>query len=214
MADQPIEPTRVVLAGERDSGTTQPPPPSDPPTVGVPDGFLPPPRHETPPPPAQPPAAPPPPPPASGAPGLPEPHEWWRRPGGGGGGLATATAPAPVYVTPAPVTYVTNNHHYYPAAPVEPVAPAHFSLARLRPAWNGTAAVCGLLLVPVTAHLDADKYGVYCAAAVLAGVGELFAVMKQRRSGWLVRLLSCHVAWCAFLTPIGLHTIGYLFTGV
>ncbi|MFE2728376.1 hypothetical protein [Kitasatospora sp. NPDC059327] len=212
MADQPIEPTVVQLSGERTDGATPPPKPPTPPASAAPD-FLPPPRRETPPPPA---ASPPPPPnpPASGAPDLPDPHEWWRRPGsGGGGGVATAPAPTPVYAPATPVTYVTNNH-YYPAAPAEPALPARFSPARLRPAWNGTAAVAGLLLVPVTAHLDSDLYVVVYLAAGLAAIGELVAVMKRQRSGWLVRLLSCHVVWISVLTPVGLHAIGQIFTGV
>ncbi|MEV8103578.1 hypothetical protein [Streptomyces sp. NPDC088135] len=213
---QPIEPTTVELSGERtDRGATPPPPPppSDPPTPPPPPGppaagpepFLPPPRRSSPPP-AGPPATPPPP-PSSGAPGLPEPHDWWHV-GGGSGGVTTA--PAPVYVAAPPVTYVTNNH-YYPAAQ-EPAA--RFSLARLRPVWNGTAAFAGLLLVPVTGHLSADLYGVVYAAAAVAAVGELGARMKHRRSSWPVRLLSWHVAEISFMTPAGIHALTYIFAGV
>ncbi|MFJ4799147.1 hypothetical protein [Kitasatospora purpeofusca] len=206
MAD-PIEPTNVQLSGERTDGATPPPKPPTPPAPSVPD-FVPPPRRETPPPPAQPPAAPPPPPPASGAPDLPEPHEWWRRPGGGGGGGGVATMAPPA---PAPITYVTN-HHYYPAAPAAAV-PARFSVARLRPAWNASALVAGLMLVPVTGkvlHVFGDEYGVVMAALVATGLLEL----KHRGRSWLVRVLTCNLIASSAVTAAGLHMYGYIVTGV
>ncbi|MFC5889702.1 hypothetical protein [Kitasatospora aburaviensis] len=204
----PIEPTTVQLSGERTDGATPPPQPPTPPSASAPD-FVPPPRRETPPPPAQPPAAPPPPPPAppaSGGPDLPEPHEWWRRPGGGGGGgVATMAPPAP-----APVTYVTN--HYYPAAPAGAV-PARFSVARLRPGWNASALVAGLLLVPVTGkvlHVFGDEYGVVMAALLAAGLLEL----RHRGRSWLVRVLTCNLIASSAVTAAGLHMYGYIVTGV
>ncbi|MGV9315188.1 hypothetical protein ACWDR0_23840 [Streptomyces sp. NPDC003691] len=186
--EPPIEPTRVVLSGERGDAAGTPPPSSSTP------------------PPADLPAAPPP--PDGGAPGLPEPRDWWSR---GGGSVATAPTAAPVYVTAPPVTYVTHNH-FYPA--VQTGGPARFSVARLRPVWNGSAAVAGLLLVPVTGQLDPDAFGAVYAAAAVAVVGELGARMKHRRSGWLVRALSWHVVLISFLTPAGIHALSYLFTGV
>ncbi|MEO3978077.1 hypothetical protein [Streptomyces sp. CAU 1734] len=120
-----------------------------------------------------------------------------------------ATVPAPVYVAAPPVTYVTHNHFY----PATQTAPARFSLSRLRPVWNGTAALTGLLLVPVTGQLDVDHFGVVYAAAAIAVVGELGARMKHRRSGWPVRVLSWHVVQIGFLTPAGIHALAYLFTG-
>ncbi|MFB7918089.1 hypothetical protein [Streptomyces sp. NPDC056061] len=120
-------------------------------------------------------------------------------------------ATAPVYAAAPPVTYVTNNH-FYPAAAQEPGA--RFSLARLRPAWNGTAAAAGLFLVPVTGQLSADLYGVVYAAAAVAAFGELSARMRHRRSSWPVRLLSWHVAEISFMTPVGIHALTHIFTGV
>ncbi|MEU8927353.1 hypothetical protein AB0D10_41625 [Kitasatospora sp. NPDC048545] len=96
-----------------------------------------------------------------------------------------------------------------------PAPPPRFSLRRLRPAWNGSAAIAALILVPVTSRvLGVEDYGVLYTGAVLAAIGELVAVMKQRRSGWLVRALSFHVVFAAFLTPVGLHALSYPLTGV
>ncbi|MFG2910900.1 hypothetical protein ACGF13_38370 [Kitasatospora sp. NPDC048286] len=204
MADQPIEPTRVVLSGERDGGSTPPPPPSEPPTAGGPDGFLPPPRRSSEPPP--PPSGPPP-----GSGGLPEPGEWWRRPGGGGGGAATATAPAPVFAPPAEV----HHHHYYPAAaaPAAPAAP-RFEIRRIRPVANGLAAATGVLLAkgPVNEvyHWFTDPMGLPLLGLAVSAVLEW---RWRRYQVWPVRVFTFSMISSLVITPAGQQLIGYLMTG-
>ncbi|TBO58881.1 hypothetical protein EYS09_14970 [Streptomyces kasugaensis] len=114
-------------------------------------------------------------------------------------------------MAPPPVTYVTNN--YYPAAPGGPVAPARFSLSRLHPAWNGSALVAGLLLVPVTGkilHICGDEPGVMMAALAAAGLLEL----RSRGRSWVARVLTCNVIASSLVTASGLYMYGYLVTGV
>ncbi|MFF8618139.1 hypothetical protein [Streptomyces sp. NPDC015350] len=185
---RPIEPTDVQLSTERTDRATPPPPPPPagpptPPSAGVPDPFLPPPRRTTPPP-AGPPAAPPP-------------------PRGDGGVAVAAPAPAPT----------VHHHHYYPAQPAQQDRPPRFSLSRLHPAWNGTALVGGLLLLPVTGkalHICGDEPGVLMAALAAAGILEL----RSRGRSWPVRVLTCNFLASCFVTPAGLYLLGYLFTGV
>ncbi|MFJ9460944.1 hypothetical protein ACIRST_38480 [Kitasatospora sp. NPDC101447] len=214
MADQPIEPTNVVLSGERPT-TPPPPPPSEPPTVGGPDAFLPPLRRGSEPPPAG--AGTPPPPPPSGPPpasgGLPEPGEWWRRPGGGRGG-GVATAPAPVYAPPAEV----HHHHYYPAAPA-PAAPgpaaARFEIRRIRPVANGLAAATGVVLAkgPVNEffHLFTDPMGLPVLGLAVAAVLEWR--WHRYQVWWPVRVFTCTMISSLVITPAGQQLIGYLMTG-
>ncbi|MFJ7280290.1 hypothetical protein [Kitasatospora sp. NPDC098663] len=220
MADQPIEPTVVELSGERADSA---------PPAGTPDAFLPPPRRSAPPspagppvapppPPAGPPAVPPPPPPSGpppGAAGLPEPGEWWHRPGGGGGGGGgVATAPAPAYAAAPPVTYVHN--HYYPAAPA-PTAPAppRFAISRIRPVATGLALAVGVIVARSlwnpTLHVFGDEPGVLLAGLTGALLLE-YRFLGQRV--WPVRVLTFSLVSSLALTPAGLHLVGYLTTGV
>ncbi|MFJ7912623.1 hypothetical protein [Kitasatospora sp. NPDC096204] len=200
MADQPIEPTRVELSGER-GGATPPPPPSEPPTVGAPDGSVPPPRRGDPPPSGPPP----------GAGGLPEPGEWWRRPGGGRGG-GVATAPAPVFAPPAEV----HHHHYYPAAPA-PAAPAgpRFDVRRIRPVANGLAAATGVLLAkgPVNEffHLFTDPMGLPLLGLAVSAVLEWR--WHRYQVWWPVRVFTFSMISSLAITPAGQQLIGYVMTG-
>ncbi|MFF2752072.1 hypothetical protein ACFVVA_41870 [Kitasatospora sp. NPDC058048] len=208
MADQPIEPTRVVLAGERDGATPPPPPPSEPPTVGMPDAFLPPPRRgggAPPPPPSGPP-------PGFGGPagGAPEPWEPWRKPGGRRGG-GVATAPAPVYAPPVEV-----HHHYYPAAPA-PAAPAapRFDVRRIHPVANSLAAATGVVLArgPVNEafHWFSDPIGLPVCGLAVAGVLE-WCWHRYRGLCWLARVFTFTMAASTIITPAGQQLISYLMT--
>ncbi|MFB6881229.1 hypothetical protein ACFCY8_10385 [Streptomyces noursei] len=143
-----------------------------------------------------------PPPPPSGPPTVLPPSP----PGGPGSGIATTTHPAP-----APV-YVTNN--YYPAVPEAPAAQGRFRISRLHPAWNASALVAGLLLVPDTSTLMntlfGNEYGVMMAALALTGLLEL----RFRGRSWLVRALTCNLVASSTVTAAGLHMYGVIVTGV
>lgn len=176
--------TRVRLSTERTDEGLRPPPPP-----GPPKSFLPP-RPGPPPPPSGPPEFLPPP-PASG---------------GAGGGIATTAPPAP-----APV-YVTN--HYHLAVPAPPAAQGRFRISRLHPAWNASALVAGLLLVPGTSailnNVFGGEYGVMMAALACAGLLEL----RHRGRSWPIRALTYNLLASSAVTAAGLHMYGYIVTGV
>ncbi|MCX4970802.1 hypothetical protein OHA98_39875 [Streptomyces sp. NBC_00654] len=103
-------------------------------------------------------------------------------------------------------------HHHYPAAPEEPAAGGRFSLSRLHPAWNGSALVAGLVLLPVTGkvlHVCGDEPGVLVVALAAAGLLEL----RARGRSWLVRVLTCNLLASSLVTGAGLYLWGYLVTG-
>ncbi|MGI5262459.1 hypothetical protein [Streptomyces angustmyceticus] len=185
MADQPIEIDPLMV----ELSTERTDRGTQPPPPGPPGPFLPPQWSGNPPPSSGPPTVPPPPPPADGP----------------GGGIAT-TAP------PASVTYVTN--HYYPLAPSAPAEQGRFRIGRLHPAWNGSALVAGLFLVPGTSTVlntvFGDEYGVMMAALALTGLLEL----RHRGRSWLVRALTCNLLASSVVTGAGLHMYGYIVTGV
>ncbi|GGX55798.1 hypothetical protein [Streptomyces noursei] len=141
------------------------------------------------------------PPPPSGPPTILPPPP----PGGPGGGIAAQAPPVP-----APV-YVTN--HYYPAVPEAPARQGRFRISRLHPAWNVSALVAGLLLVPDTSrlmNLFGDEYGVMMGALALTGLLEL----RFRGRSWLVRVLTCNLVASSAVTAAGLHMYGVIVTGV
>lgn len=205
MADQPIEPTRVELSGER-GGTPPPPPPpppSEPPTVGMSDAFLPPPRRGDAPPP--PPSGPP---PGSGGGGLPEPGEWWRKPDGGRGG-GVATAPAPVYAPPAEV----HHHHYYPATPAPAAAPPRFQIGRIRPVANGVCLIAGAVIARTVwnplLHTADDPSGMPMLGLIVSAVLEW---RWRRYRVWPVRVFTCSWCWTLAITPAGQELVSYVMT--
>jgi hypothetical protein len=168
----------------------------------------------------------------------PPARAWWNAGGGSGSGGGSANAgggggwgvPAPRPSSPPPPLAgywpPPPPPGYWPLAPAGPInvvvtmQPARqplLSWSRLHPLWNLTAGLAGLVLVPETnklLHIAGDQPGVIYTAALSVLVAEAAAMMKRRRSGWLVRAATWHVALLAVLTPAGLHALSLPFTGV
>ena len=185
------------------------------------EGQVIPPPPATPPMPAAPPSngggsAPPPPSAATPPAGPTGGGDQWCRNNTSGGGIATA--PPPVVAEHAPPREVVFMTPQVTVVLPGPAAPARFSLARIRPLYQGTAAFVGLLLTPITNGILQHQVHDWVWAVPTGLVGAVLVELRCRKNAtwvrWAARAVTFNMLWAIFLTEAGRETVVYVTTGI